>query len=221
MTPQPPQAPARTPSSLPVIALICAIFCWPIGLILGIVALVQNKGSKGLAIAAVVIPVVFIPVIGILAAIAIPNFIKFQSRSKQSECKVNLRGAYMASQSYQTEKGQYAVNPAEIGWSPERGNRYLYAFALDGPIAANTGMPAKDAVGIGADTGKHAGISNDVLRNGIPAGVEPGLRGEGITIVCVGNIDNDDTLDVWSVSSEDRPGAPPGTPRNDVNDVTD
>jgi hypothetical protein len=40
----------------------------------------------------------------------------------------------------------------------------------------------------------------------------------------VGNIDNDATLDVWTVSSKPRKGAdgltvPAGSPRNDVNDV--
>jgi len=40
----------------------------------------------------------------------------------------------------------------------------------------------------------------------------------------VGNIDNDPTVDVWTVSSEDRTqpdgrSLPAGTPRNDVNDV--
>ncbi|HEX9605302.1 MAG TPA: prepilin-type N-terminal cleavage/methylation domain-containing protein, partial [Myxococcales bacterium] len=34
---------------------------------------------------------IVVAIIGILAAIAIPNFIKFQARSKQSEAKANLK----------------------------------------------------------------------------------------------------------------------------------
>ena len=34
---------------------------------------------------------IVVAIIGILAAIAIPNFIKFQAKSKQSEAKTNLK----------------------------------------------------------------------------------------------------------------------------------
>src|ERR1700690_2898460 len=100
MTPQPPNP--RLPSSLPIVALVFTVlgFCLPplliIGVILGIIALVQGKGSLPVAIVSVVLPVAAIPVIGILAAIAIPNFIKFQARSKQSECKTYLKSAFTA-----------------------------------------------------------------------------------------------------------------------------
>ena len=49
-------------------------------------------------------------------------------------------------------------------------------------------------------------------------------EGCGVTMVCVGNIDSDDTLDVWSVSTIDRtsPDGVPiaaGTPFQHTNDV--
>ena len=117
MTPQPPQASPRLPSSLPIVALVFSVlgFCFPplliVGVIIGIVALIQNKGSLAAGIVAVVLPVMAIPVVGILAAIAIPNFIKFQARSKQSECKTYLRSAYTAEMSYRVEKNVFSVHP--------------------------------------------------------------------------------------------------------------
>ena len=39
---------------------------------------------------------IVVAIIGILAAIAIPNFIKFQARSKQSEAKANLKAIFTA-----------------------------------------------------------------------------------------------------------------------------
>lgn len=42
-----------------------------------------------------------------------------------------------------------------------------------------------------------------------------------MTIVAAGNIDNDATIDVWSISTKDRPGAPAGSLFNDVNDLNE
>ena len=39
---------------------------------------------------------IVVAIIGILAAIAIPNFLRFQAKSKQSEAKTNLGGIFTA-----------------------------------------------------------------------------------------------------------------------------
>jgi type IV pilus assembly protein PilA len=219
---------------MPIVALVCSVigFCFPplllVGIVLGIVCLVQAKGSQGPAIAAVVLPVVAIPIVGILAAIAIPNFIKFQSRSKQSEAKMNLKMAFTAEKSYFAEKDTFTLHPSDMGFSPERGNRYAYAFAFKGPIEPNTGMISKESVGVGIDTAKYKDASTEKSLERIPPelGEMIGMSGNcpadcSITIVAAGNIDNDDTIDVWSVSTAERPGKPAGVPFNDVNDITD
>ena len=53
----------------------------------------------------------------ILAAIAIPNFVKFQCRSKQSEAKTNLKALYVAYQGYHSEYDLYPeiLNPQPGG----------------------------------------------------------------------------------------------------------
>jgi type IV pilus assembly protein PilA len=50
---------------------------------------------------------IVVAIIGILAAIAIPNFVKFQCRSKQSEAKGNLKSMYVAQESYRAEFDSY------------------------------------------------------------------------------------------------------------------
>ena len=55
---------------------------------------------------------IVVAIIGILAAIAIPNFIKFQLRSKAGEGKVNLAGIRTAEESYFAEAGTYLDWPA-------------------------------------------------------------------------------------------------------------
>ncbi len=69
---------------------------------------------------------IVVAIIGILAAIAIPNFIKFQSRSKQGEAKANLKSLFTSQRSYFQEKDKYLETINDIGFGPERGNRYAY-----------------------------------------------------------------------------------------------
>ena len=58
---------------------------------------------------------IVVAIIGILAAIAIPNFIKFQLRSKASEGKINLAAIRTAQESFFAEVGTY------FNWSASPG----------------------------------------------------------------------------------------------------
>src|SRR5437773_1453977 len=71
---------------------------------------------------------IVVAIIGILAAIAIPNFIKFQARSKQSEAKANLKAMFTAEKAFYQEKDRFSSYVAEVGFAPERNNRYNYAL---------------------------------------------------------------------------------------------
>lgn len=51
---------------------------------------------------------IVVAIIGILAAIAIPNFIKFQCRAKQSEAKIGLKLITAGEESYRAEFDRYA-----------------------------------------------------------------------------------------------------------------
>ena len=55
------------------------------------------KSKKGFTLIELMIVVA---IIGILAAIAIPNFLKFQAKSKMSEAKTNLGAIYTGQISY-------------------------------------------------------------------------------------------------------------------------
>ena len=61
---------------------------------------------------------IVVAIIGILAAIAIPNFLKFQLKAKTSEGKTNLAAIRTAQESYYSEFGEYVSATA----SPAGGN---------------------------------------------------------------------------------------------------
>ena len=60
---------------------------------------------------------IVVAIIGILAAIAIPNFLRFQLKAKSSEGKANIAAIRTAEESYHAEFGNYvgaALSPATI-----------------------------------------------------------------------------------------------------------
>ncbi len=60
---------------------------------------------------------IVVAIIGILAAIAIPNFLRFQAKAKQSEARTNLAGIYTAQTAYFSEIGVYGEQFATINWT--------------------------------------------------------------------------------------------------------
>ena len=70
------------------------------------------KGQKGFTLIELMIVVA---IIGILAAIAIPNFLQYQMKSRQSEAKTNLQAIKTSEVSFQAERGCYVGVVAEVG----------------------------------------------------------------------------------------------------------
>jgi type IV pilus assembly protein PilA len=68
---------------------------------------------------------IVVAIIGILAAIAIPNFTRFQAKSKQSEAKTNLKALYVAEKSYYAEYSTFVCG-TNCNYSPEANNNYSY-----------------------------------------------------------------------------------------------
>ena len=115
---------------------------------------------------------IVVAIIGILAAIAIPNFLRFQLKAKSSEAKTNLAAIRTAEESYFAEYGLYvSADPSPpaiarnqktdfshavagkgfdiVGWLPEGQVYFNYS------VGANT--PTNDEFTAAA----HADIDND------------------------------------------------------------
>jgi type IV pilus assembly protein PilA len=132
---------------------------------------------------------IVVAIIGILAAIAIPNFMRFQARSKQAEAKQNLKGIYTAKKSHYAGFNTYACGTCN--YSIEGTPNYSYYFVND--TATHTG-----SVGCAMDM--------------------PGAVGQGVdafTAAAAANLDSDTVCDVWDIEVNGQLQVGP----NDVDDT--
>jgi type IV pilus assembly protein PilA len=137
-----------------------------------------KKGKKGFTLIELMIVVA---IIGILAAIAIPNFLRFQAKSKQSEAKTNLGGIFTAQTAYQAEHNVYG-SFANIAWSPiGTSMRYKYFSGTD-----NAGLNS-----ITASPTTTPSYTDNIATSP-----------QAFTAVALGNIDTDATMDEWSINDQ-------------------
>lgn len=83
---------------------------------------------------------IVVAIIGILASIAVPNYQKYQAKSRTTEAKIYLAGIYTAEKSFLIEYSSYTSCIAAAGFSPEGGNRY-YTVGVNADAAANDAGP--------------------------------------------------------------------------------
>ena len=82
---------------------------------------------------------VVVAIIGVLAAVAIPNFTRFQLKAKQSEAKSSLGSIYIGEKAYLNEFGGYSSSLSDVGAAPDGGYIYNCGF-LDGAGARVGGL---------------------------------------------------------------------------------
>src|SRR5262249_18898306 len=132
---------------------------------------------------------IVVAIIGILAAIAIPNFIKFQARSKQSEAKANLKAIFTAQKAFFQEKDRFSTLTGEVGFEPERNNRYAYFLAPGTTIELRDTtaiVQATTYTGVAVDTFKYTSALNQAYADtvcGSEAGL-PGAAGTRLAAAC-------------------------------------
>ena len=136
----------------------------------------RMKGNQGFTLIELMIVVA---IIGILAAIAIPNFMTYQAKARQSEAKVGLGGIFTTATSYFAENGTYSVSSAAaLGYSPAGSPKYSFSY---GGSTINSGATAATCGG------------NTTVTPSVASAV-------GFTAGAMGNIDGDTTCDEWVIN---------------------
>ncbi len=121
-----------------------------------------------------------VAIIGILSSIAVPNYLKFQAKSRQAEARVNLGAIHTMQIAYFSANDTFAGTDGAfhlINFTPIKGkNRYNYIM----------------------DTA----IYPSLYTNFDPSLLPPGIAstGSGFTCLAAGNLDNDPFLDVWGIN---------------------
>jgi type IV pilus assembly protein PilA len=92
---------------------------------------------------------IVVAIIGILSAVALPNFKKYQAKSKTSEAKMQLAALYTAEYAFYADYGAYATCLTYMGFNPanEQAGRY---YAVGFPSAAAPANAHNIAINNGA-----------------------------------------------------------------------
>jgi prepilin-type N-terminal cleavage/methylation domain-containing protein len=121
---------------------------------------------------------IVVAIIGILAAIAIPNFMTYQAKARQSEAKVGLGGIFTTATSYFAENNTYSVLPSGLGYAPAGSPKYTFSY--NGAVI-NT-------------------VATATICNGVTTVVLAAATANAFTSGARGNIDSDVTCDEWTIN---------------------
>ena len=109
----------------------------------------RKKDDKGFTLVELLVVII---IIGILAAIALPNFLNQASKAKQSESKQNISLVNKAQNSYRTEKNAFAssFDLLAVGSITGTANgttaNYSYDIAAANDTATVTASPRATAI---------------------------------------------------------------------------
>src|SRR3990172_1134702 len=155
----------------------------------------EMKNKKGFTLIELMIVVA---IIGILAAIAIPTFLRFQAKAKQSEAKTNLKAIYTAQTGYYGKKNTYNRFD-RVNWQPVGTSRYAYSLGTDNGIATPTPGPGTSFL--------IQNTSAPLYTDGSFTVAPARLVGSGSFIAgAVGNVDNDGALDEGTINDNNALG---------------
>jgi type II secretory pathway pseudopilin PulG len=126
--------------------------------------------------------------LGAAAAFLSPALATYQAQSRQAEAQQGLRTIALAQSAYFAENGHYCPSFAACGLTPPRSSRYFYFL---GP----------DEVAGGGDSQATVEMEERAREELRQLKLTPQSGGHDFLAVAVGNADDDDSLDVWTIDA--------------------
>ena len=143
----------------------------------------QLNGQQGFTLIELMIVVA---IIGILAAIAIPNFLRYQATSRQSEAKTNLGGIFVSEVAYFGNQGSYG-DFSQTGFAlAGTTNRYTYRTAAGTTVGVDL-----------IQTNNPAVVTRVVCSTATAASA---ASATGFTATASADLDGDTAIDQWFVN---------------------
>lgn len=140
---------------------------------------------------------IVVAILGIVAAIAVPNFLRYQAQSRQSEARSNLSGIFISELAFFGEQSRFS-STTDVGFQVAgTSNRYTYRTHSTDVTGTDTGEVAINP-GVGT-----AAPENTVLPSASST--------TGFTATATANLDNDPTIDQWHVNDRKQNLASPDT----------
>ena len=149
----------------------------------GISMLSRNSSRAGFTLVELIIAVA---ILGILATLAVPNFIRLQLRGKMGEARTNLAAMRSAEQARYAELGNYVWAGSAPGGVPGPGRRAW---------AGGNALEFRELLGWVPDGDVH-------FQYGANA------KGDAYTLTAIADVDGDGALSQFAVVHPEKPGTP-------------
>lgn len=174
------------------------------------------KNNKGFSLVELM---VVVAIIGVLAAIGIPQISKYMARARQAEAKSNLASVYTANKAFFAEYGIYDNRFSLIGFRPEGKLRYNIGWAdagtrCDLAAAGYTAPLPGGVVGSAVNADELCG-DNGTMTNGcslLQNGLGVAIAGSGLnctadgartfTAGAAGRIGSATAVDQWTINQQ-------------------
>jgi type IV pilus assembly protein PilA len=163
------------------------------------------KSKKGFTLVELM---VVVAIIGVLTSVAIPNFRRYQAKSKTSEAKIQLAGIYSAQTTMQSDYDHFATCLLKAGFTAPVNNYYAVGHSATAN-AANTLVRGEGGDCPNGDTFQWAaaknvgGVSVTTAIHTAQLTAIVDATGETFTASAVGYIDSNNntaaTASIWSI----------------------
>lgn len=148
----------------------------------------SRAGRKARAILQADDGLLLLATVGSMAGALVPNFNKYQTKSKEVEARTSLQSLYTAQSAFMAEKKRYCRTFKECGYQALPGQTYVLFMT-----------PKEFAVAPGADDLMRTVVVTEAREALVAAGVKPVVEKKRFVAAAVANLDGDDVLDVWTI----------------------